>query len=398
MKKQIAITLLVILFILVGTVGMVLYGMGYRFSFLSGKPEISGTGLLVLTSIPDGASVLIDGHLTTATDNTLNLAPGEYSVKIEKEGYFPWEKNLIVEKEVVTKAEALLFPTTPRLESITVNGALNPVLDPSSSQLAYTVASSSAKKNGIYILDMSDRPILTLQSASTQIADDTQAPFSTSTYSWSPSGKELVATISSELGSSTYLLKTDSFNENPQDITATLSTVQQDWMKEKEEKDKARLNSLKKPLQQLIGNNFSILAWSADDTKILYEASNSATLPLVIQPRIVGINKKDENRTITESEIYVYDIKEDVNYKLPTKSPKTGEVKLSFMPDSKHILYVHDNKIDVLQYDGSNQTTIYAGPFIDHYVFPWTNISKVIILTTLGNQNIPPNLYTVSLK
>lgn len=398
MRKQVFITMAVIFFLLLGTVGMVMYGMGYRFSFLSGKPELSGTGLLVVTSVPDGASVLINDHLTTATDNTLNLTPGEYNITIQKEGYFPWKKKLTVQKEVVTKAEALLFPTTPRLEGITINGALRPVIDPSSSRLAFTVASNSARKNGIYILDMSDRPILTLQSASTQIVDDTVAPFSQSTYFWSPSGKELIASVSASTGSSIYLLKADSLNREPQDVTATYSTLEQAWKKEKDEKDKARLLSLKKTLQKTIQENFNILSWSLDDSKIMYEASESATLPVIIKPRIVGINTKDEARNVKQGEIYVYDIKEDTNFKLPTENPKNGTAKISFMPDSKHILYVYNNKVDILQYDGSNQTTVYAGPFLDHYVFPWTNISKVLVLTNLGNQNITPNLYTIGLK
>jgi len=110
---------------------------------------------------------------TTATDNTINLSPNTYDVKIVKEGYFSWEKNLVVKKEVVTKAEALLFPTTPKLESITSTGVENPVLDPSQTKIAYTVSSQSAStKRGVFVLDMSSRPILTLQGDSTQIADD----------------------------------------------------------------------------------------------------------------------------------------------------------------------------------------------------------------------------------
>ena len=58
------------------------------------------------------------------------------------------------------------------MTSITNIGVLNPVIDPSQTKIAYAVASQSAVKNGIYVLDMSVSPILTLQNASTQIVQD----------------------------------------------------------------------------------------------------------------------------------------------------------------------------------------------------------------------------------
>src|ERR1035437_11032395 len=158
MKKQIIIPALIILFLLIGTVFVVLIGKGYFVNFNGNGPVLSGTGLLVATSAPDGAQVLINGHLTTATDNTINLAPGDYDIKIFKEGYFPWEKKITVKKEVVSKADALLYPTAPQLTSITSVGVLNPVIDPSLSKIAYAVASQSAVKKGIYVLDMRVRP------------------------------------------------------------------------------------------------------------------------------------------------------------------------------------------------------------------------------------------------
>jgi len=402
MKKQVFFTLAVISFLLIGTAIAVLYGMGYRFSFGDrGRIELSGTGLLVTTSIPDGASVFINGNLTTATDNTINLAPGEYTVKIYKEGYFPWEKKIKVQKEIVSKADALLFPTAPKLESITANGAQNPVMDPSATKLAYTVASQSApKKNGIYILDMSNRPILTLQSASTQIADNTESLLSDSMISWSPDGRELVATVAGTLNPTTYLLQGNTFNQNPQNITATLPNVANLWNQELQQKNRARVVALKPQLKSIIQTHFDIIRWSPDDLKILYQASESGTIPVIIKPRIIGHDSTPEQREIEKGSIYVYDIKDDKNYKIDTKGIKFEKdlFPLKWFPDSNHLIFVNDKKIDILDFDGTNATTIYAGPFIDNYVFPWTNESKIVILTNLGNSNTVPNLYTIGLK
>lgn len=397
MNRQLIFAVATVLFLLLATTAVILYGRGYRPLFDSGKLNIAGTGLLVATSKPDGASVFIDGHLTTATDNTINLAPGEYTVKIFKDGYFPWEKKLKVSKEVVSKAEALLFPKAPKLESITNIGVRNPVLDPSQTRLAYAVASQSARRNGIYALDLSTRPILTLQSSSTQITDDTVDIFSDSTFVWSPDGEELIATISASLAS--YRLDATRYNQFPADITPTLETVALTFDEERQERENARLNALPKKLRGLVKDNFKVLEWSIDDSKILYSASKSAELPLIINPRLIGSDTIPEQRNIEENLIYVYDIKEDKNFKIIDLDQKDKEdFSLRWFPDSKHLVYVHDNKIDILEYDGSNLTTIYAGPFVNGFVFPWPDGSKIVVLTNLGNPDILPNLYTIVLK
>jgi hypothetical protein len=255
------------------TTGVILYGMGYRFGLENGKVGLTGTGLLVTTSQPDGAEVFINGHLTTATNNTINLFPGEYTVRISKEGYFPWEKKIKVAKEEVAKADALLFPKAPKLDSITANGVLNPVIDPSQTRIAYSVASQSAPlKNGLYVLDMRNRLVLTLQGNSTQIVNDTLAPFSESSITWSPDSTEMIASISAELFNTSYLLDSDGFNSTPQDVTATLPTVQENWAADKAKEDLARLSTLKKGVRNML-QNFDIIAWAPDGTKILYQAS-----------------------------------------------------------------------------------------------------------------------------
>src|SRR5258708_7578650 len=267
MKKTVLIPFAIVFFIVVTTVLIILYGKGYRFGFDNGKPTFSDTGLLVTTSNPDGAQVFIDGHLTTSTNNTLNLTPHEYDVKISKDGYFTWEKNIIIHKEFVAKAEALLFPTAPKLESLTDTGLANPVVDPSFTKIAYTVSSQSGtlaqKKNGIYILDMGNRPILTLQSASQQIADDTTDTFSQANLTWSPDGRNLIAKITNNRQfPTTYLLDASGINQNPKDVTETLATYQATWQKDKDAKELARMNTLKPTLKKFVAENFGIIGWS----------------------------------------------------------------------------------------------------------------------------------------
>lgn len=394
---KIVIYIATFLFLVVGTIAVILYGKGYNFSFGDGKIGILVTGLFAATSQPDGAGIYVNNHLTSATNNTISLSPGSYDIKIVKSGYFPWEKKIKIEKEVVSTAYALLLPTAPKLENITDTGVSNPVIDPSRTKIAYTVSSfDTSRKNGVYILDMSLRPILTLQSASTQIVDDTLDTFSKALLSWSPDTKELIATISAEPNTATtYLLKT-SFNQNPQDVTETLVNINALWNKQKENQEKSQIFGLKLKLKNLIKENFKILSWSGDETKILYTPANAANLPEIINPPLIGTNSTPEDRLINKGAVYVYDIKEDKNFKILDSMPEN--VPLTWFTDSKHLTYVNDKKISIMEYDGQNKTTVYAGPFIDDYVFAWPDGSKILILTDLGNLTIAPNLYTIGLK
>lgn len=405
-KKQFAIFLLIFLTIILATILFIFYGKGYRFDFQKGEPKISKTGILQIKSIPSGAQVYINNELKTATDNSLNLTPGKYQVKVSKDGYNDWQKDIRIEREVVSSTNALLLPKSPSLQSISTFGVESVVADPSGTRLVFRIASVSAKKNGIYIFDMTARsfPVLAGQGSDTQIADDTLDNFSQSKITWSPDGKEILAQIDDDKNIPTYyLLKADGFNQTPQNITQSIKTVLDSWDLQKQDKETARIKSLNSKVQVFAKQNFKILSWSPDENKIMYQASVSAQMPVFKKPRLIGNNLLYERRDLEQDAIYVYNIKEDINtrvlgttnYKLPSTN---YQLAISWFPDSDHLVFVDDKKINVVEADGANMTTIYAGPFLDHYVFPWPDGSKIVILTNLGNTKSSPTLYTIGLK
>ncbi|MBP7832168.1 MAG: PEGA domain-containing protein [Candidatus Levybacteria bacterium] len=397
MKRVVISTLLILLLILVGTGVGIYYARGYRFDPQNPKAILQGTGLLVLTSRPDGARVYVDDTLTTATNNTINLQPGTYNVRIEKDGYFAWKKTIEVKKETVSQANATLFPIAPRLESITTTGALGPVLDGTGSLIAYTVSSASADKNGIYTINMSTPAILPLGGGANQIANDLTASFSTATLSFSPDGTELIASVSSALSQPTaYLLQARSFNSNPQNITATLNEILAEWKTQQELKDQKLIDSLPKKIRTVANNYFGMPVLSPEEDKILYTASASATLPILISPRLPGTNSTPEARAIQEGNTYVYDMKEDRNYLVAEKDD--APEKFLWHPDSDHLVYIKGSNINVVEFDGGNLTTVYAGPFVNGFVFPWPNGSSLVILTNLNIPGAPYNLYRISLR
>lgn len=399
-KKQLFTFLFVFFFIILATILIIFYGKGYRFNFQTGGPKISKTGILQIKSIPTGAQVYIDNELKTSTDNSINLSPGKYEVKVSKDGYNDWQKNIQIEREVVSTADVLLLPKSPSLQSISTFGVESVVADPLGVKLAFKIGSSSAKRNGIYVFDMTARvfPVLVGQGSDTQIVDDSVDLFSQSEISWSPDGKEILAVITDNKNLPTYyLLKANGFNQTPQNITQSIEILLEAWELQKIDKENARIKSLNSKVQSFAKENFKILSWSPDENKILYQASSSGQMPVFKKPRLIGNNLLYERRDLEKDAIYVYNIKEDVNTRVIAPAPRSlGEV--GWFPDSDHLLYVNDRKINIVEDDGANMTTIYAGPFLDHYVFPWPDGSKIVILTNLGNSTTSPTLYTISLK
>lgn len=416
-RRQVFISIALLFFLVTATVLVILYGKGYRLFVQHGEPKISKTGILNLNSDPNGAQVYIDDHLTIATNNSLNLTPGKYTVKIIKEGYFDWQKDIQIKREVVSNADATLFPKAPSLQSISTFGIKSAIIDPTGTKLAFNIASSSARKNGVYVYDMTSRnfPILVGQSSTTQIVDDTVDKFSQAKIAWSPDGKQIVASISATAeGTPTYyLLNATTLNQTPQDITAIYQNTLDLWKQQRKDKETEQLKSLKPAIQQFAKKTFRILSWSPDENKILYQASASANMPIFLKPRLIGNNQLYEQRMLQEGAIYVYNTKEDFNTRLADSVNKVCTIAdpactcdefskcpspFTWFPDSAHLLYVNDNKINVTEDDGSNMTTLYAGPFVDHYVFPWPDGSKLVILTNFNNLSVSPTLYSIGLK
>ncbi|HBU22179.1 TPA: hypothetical protein DEB02_04520 [Candidatus Beckwithbacteria bacterium] len=84
---------------------------------------------------------------------------------------------------------------------------------------------------------------------------------------------------------------------------------------------------------------------------------------------------------------------------LPPPHPPPPPPPVQCSPDPRHYILVQEGKIVIGEYDGTNQDTVYAGPFSDDFAYPWPNGSRLIILASLnGGSNQPPNLYSINLK
>jgi len=112
---------LTIIFIL-ATPPTILYATGYSFDWQ--KKTLVQMGGFYLKSRPDNAAIFIDNQNKKTTPRLISrLVPKTYSIKITKDGFSAWQKNLdILPGLVVTEARnIILFPETISPEKISDN-------------------------------------------------------------------------------------------------------------------------------------------------------------------------------------------------------------------------------------------------------------------------------------
>ncbi len=376
------------------------FARGDRFDPSTGS--LKTTGLLVATSDPDGASVYLDGKLKTATDDTLNLPPGQYEVEIKLDGYHSWKKTLLLEKELVTQAEASLFSSFPSLKSLTRTGAANPLISPDGQKVVFAVASSSAEKKGLWVLDLVSSP-LNFSHEPRQIIQTTKShDFSQATYRWSPDSKQILLTLNhasnlkKQLLTENFILETDRLNDPDDlvDISLNLETFLSQWEKEDLLRREEKLSKLPKELTAILRHAAADLNFSPNDKKVFYTATASASLKENFITPLPASNTQPETRILSPGQTYVYDLIEDKNFLLSLPKDATS---LSWLATNRHLFLVRPNKITVLEYDNTNWLDVYTGNFENGFAFPFPSGDRAVILTSLG-ENQPSNLYEIGLK
>jgi hypothetical protein len=378
-----------------GTVGISYYARGYKLNFNKG-PILTVTGLISATSRPKSASVYLDNRLITATDDTLNLPPGEYEVKIGKDGYLPWTKKIKVKPEVVFQTDAQLFRSVPDLRPLTFTGALNPTLSPDGNKIIYSVASASASKdNGLYLLELTDNPLLINKNIPKQISPNfPNLDWSKATFEFSPNSQQAIASFANS--NSHFLLNLDNpiTQASLYDITPRLELIRQEWQQQLNLILQSRISKLPSPLQTLVSSTSAQnLSFSPTEDKILYLAKTNGDLPSQITPPPAQ-STQPQQRRIQQDFYYVYDLKDDTNFLI---GPAKNLSQISWLPNSNTLLFIQDGQIKVIEYDSTNIQTIFGGDFDPQVVLPAPDGNKIITLTS-PYTGAPRNLYSITIR
>lgn len=386
----------------VGGVGYVLsfYANGYIFDINTLK--FQPNGLLVIKSNPDGAQIYIDGELKTATNTTINQAPGTYDVKIRKEGYLEWNKRLTIEEEIVTEADAHLFRAVPSLSAVTFAGVASPLSSPDFTKIAYIVpfTKDNLETAGLWVMDTVNLPL----GFSRDPRRITDGDLTDAKITWSPDGREIMLS----LPTSAYLLDIGKFTPGSERVNMLLQkevTLTQ-WAEEESQKSETQISQLPKALSDILRNARNVV-FSPDESKILYTASASASLQSGIIKPLPGSSTQKEEREIKENRTYVYDLKEDRNFLIEEDSEDlslevwkeaSADRRMFWFATSRHLVLAEKEKVTIMDFDNTNRQVVYSGSYVAPFALVAPNIDRLFILSNLGANSNPPNLYTLSLK
>lgn len=439
------------IFISVGTYFTIRWAKGYRPT----KDGLTrGTGLLAANSFPKGAQVFINNKLTTATDDTLNMNPGNYFIEIKKDGFHTWSKNLVINEELVTQTNATLFPQVPSLTPLTFTGAINPVPSPDGNKIAFAVASASAStKNGLYVQELSSNP-LALNRSPKQIAiSNAEYNFGKAIFTWSPDSSSIITSFPDE---GHLLLDSGKSNDtsNFRDVTVRLPAIFKEWEQEIARTERTALLKLPEFMMQVATQSATNVYTSPDGEKILYQATTPLEIPADLIPSLPSTSTQTQSRNIQPGNYYVYDLEEDTNFLIQEaslseeqeeqkrlektlileniltpippaelggstisaiKSITEGKTiseglksimaqysaihvsDLQWFPDSYHLIITGNQGIDIVEYDGTNRITIFSGSFDSTLVYPWPDGSRIVTLLQFS-PDTSPNLYAIKLK
>jgi hypothetical protein len=99
--RRILLLVFIVMFFAVAPAA-IFYTAGYRWNPKKGAIERNGT--LIVDTIPAGAAITLNGNklLKASPVTQQDVAPGSYRIRLEMQGYYPWEKTLDVRPELVT--------------------------------------------------------------------------------------------------------------------------------------------------------------------------------------------------------------------------------------------------------------------------------------------------------
>jgi len=372
------------------------------------KKSLVPTGILAISSNPKAAKVYVNGKLEGVTDINLSLEPGEYKIEIKKEGYTSWQKKIRLKGELVLTLEALLFPVNPSLSPLTNLGVKKAIpLDQTDKILLY-IEKNDLEKDGFYILDTAKKPInffeplkLILKKSLLNLES---LNFNEISFDFSPDFKEVIL----NLPNVSYLLSLEQENKALFDVTTSKETLRDAWQKEKEKNNQKILETFKKDFVRIATDSFHIVSFSPDETKILYQAKKNLTLPPFIKPPLPATNQTEEARDLKKDYFYVYDKKEDKNYRIDLilknqkikSSLDQSEIEgfLMWYPDSKRLVLNEDNKIYVFDYDGENKQVLYSGPYQKDFFLVSSSGNLILLINLNPENNELPDIYQVGLK
>lgn len=431
--KRILINILIILFLAGGTFAAIKYAKGYRPNLKEGS--LRGSGLLSVTSYPKSARVMINDKLTTVTDDKLYLYPGNYNIKIEKDGFHPWTKTVPLKSELVSNADARLFPIITATSPLTFYQVGNATSNPDGTKIAYVLTKSPVDTaNGLYVHSLSGN---FLGSQYIQLTDNSTKDFTKALLIWSPDSTQILSiftekTKTTEKITSALLLTTKGMNNigTITDVTLRLPVIISQWQNQYALLNLPAIALYPKFMSDILTNKAVNVYFSPDKDKVFYTPNTNVNLPEnEIGNALPNINSTQETRNLQKDNTYLYDLKEGTNYSLSfatvsadikkiiitqedaTPSANVASLmqlkvqsesylvgNLSWYANSNQLIVTNQDGVNIVDYDDQNLTNItYVQPQ-GGFVISNPDGSRLILLTNINQKADIFNLIAFDLK
>lgn len=161
---------LTILFIIVAFFS-VLFAQGNIIDF-TGR-EIVSTGSIRISSNTNRVTAYLNNEKKNVNDNRIeNLKTGEYSVKIESQGYTPWEGTVKVNSGIVTELNVQLFPTDLEIIEFMADEVDNFYFTNDKKYIYYFIDNSpDSQKNGLWRQTIQESVFSIIENTKLKISD-----------------------------------------------------------------------------------------------------------------------------------------------------------------------------------------------------------------------------------
>ncbi|MBI2415026.1 PEGA domain-containing protein [candidate division WWE3 bacterium] len=378
-------SILTALTLILVTLGIFLYTAGYRFTKdkVTQVVDIKQTGMISAKSFPEGANVYLNGELKTATNGVISgLQPGKYNLRIMKNGFVVWDKEVQVFPELATDITAVLVSQSPRLEPLTNTGAKEPTISPTLNKIAFFSGDGNAP--GVWVIPLNGDALSLFRSNPYVVLEDTPTKLYSRGKSlmWSPDEKELLVEVSPTDGF--YLV--DLSNGKSQFIQDP-AKLKQEWATKLTQKRLDFIAKLDIPedLRQIATDNATI--WAPDEKKFLYTVKNADK----IEYKVYNMEKPIPVGERVESVVFVTNSDD--------KQPS-----ISWYADSFHLILTEmDAKeesrgmVSLVRIDGSNKVELFNNNIYSDRVYSSAAGDKIILLTSFKSEG-QTDLYTVSIR
>jgi len=372
-KRQTAIFFSIGVGLALATVLTTFVARGYTVNL--SKKKIQQTGILLVESTPNEAKVFLDGKLIETTTATVSLPPQNYQLRIEKEGFSTWQKDVPILPELVTEVSALLIPKSPQLTPLTHTGIGLIAVSPNNHYIAYTMRGEASP--GLWILNLSAPPILGLvQENPRPITKDSEKhTFSLAEgLQWSPKGDALLVTLNKQ---GYILLKLG--NGETQQTTSSAQSILTEWDEELQDQKIKWVKSITPPEELEKIALLPTTLWSPDRKKFLYTVASDDYREYRVYngERPLGTGKQRQYTSLR--------VKQD------------SGVVVSWHATSEHLIVQEQGTVSLIEIDGKNKREIYSGQITLPYVAPTPDGKNLVILASF-KQNGAPDLYAVGLQ